>query len=66
MSRQATSAPDHGGNRGDRDPIWNDANGDGLQDPGEIGIEGVTVKLLTDDDNDGVYGDPDDNAATTV
>ena len=28
------------------DRIWNDANGDGVQDPGESGIAGVTVKLL--------------------
>ncbi|WP_417912255.1 SdrD B-like domain-containing protein [Candidatus Electronema sp. TJ] len=32
-----------GGVIGDR--IWNDANGDGVQDPGEPGIGGVTVTL---------------------
>ena len=37
-----------------------------MQDPGEIGIGGVEVKLLTDDDNDGVYGGPGDNPATTT
>lgn len=28
------------------DRIWSDADGDGVQDPGERGIEGVTVELL--------------------
>ncbi len=48
------------------DRIWNDADGDGVQDPGEAGIAGVTVNLLTDDNNDGVYGGAGDNPATTV
>ena len=48
------------------DRIWNDANGDGVQDPGEAGIAGVTVKLLTDDNGDGVYGGAGDNPATTT
>ncbi|MGB5686943.1 MAG: SdrD B-like domain-containing protein, partial [Candidatus Electrothrix sp.] len=48
------------------DRIWNDADGDGVQDPGEIGIVGVTVTLLTDDDGDGEYGDPDDNSSVTI
>jgi len=30
--------------RGDR--VWNDANANGLQDPGETGINGVTVQLF--------------------
>ncbi len=30
------------------DRIWNDANGDGVQDAGEAGIGGVTVNLLDD------------------
>ena len=28
------------------DLVWNDANGNGVQDPGEAGISGVTVELL--------------------
>jgi len=28
------------------DRVWSDADGDGIQDPGEAGIEGVTVNLL--------------------
>ena len=34
------SAPIEIGNR-----VWNDANGNGIQDPGEAGIAGVTVEL---------------------
>lgn len=37
------------------DRIWSDADGDGVQDPGESGIEGILVKLYTDPDGDGVY-----------
>jgi hypothetical protein len=37
------------------DRIWNDADGNGIQDPGESGIAGVTVNLYTDDDGTGVY-----------
>lgn len=32
------------GTIGDR--IWSDANGNGVQDPGEVGISGVTVELV--------------------
>ncbi|MCH9646898.1 MAG: carboxypeptidase regulatory-like domain-containing protein [Deltaproteobacteria bacterium] len=32
------------GTLGDR--LWNDSNGDGIQDPGESGLAGVTVELL--------------------
>ncbi len=28
------------------DYVWNDSDGDGIQDPGELGIAGVTVRLL--------------------
>ena len=34
--------------------VWSDANGDGRQDPEEVGIEGVTVNLWEDTDGDGV------------
>ncbi|MCI5161819.1 MAG: hypothetical protein D3917_07315, partial [Candidatus Electrothrix sp. AX5] len=43
------------------DRIWNDADGDGVQDPGESGIKGVIVTLLTDDNGDGLYGGVGDN-----
>ncbi len=38
-------APIELGNR-----IWNDTDGDGIQDPGELPIESVTVNLYTDPD----------------
>lgn len=31
------------------DRVWKDRDGDGLQEPGEPGIEGVTVRLLDED-----------------
>ncbi len=40
------------------DRIWNDADGNGVQDPGEAGIEGVSVTILYDPDGDGVYDTP--------
>src|SRR5688572_16065596 len=36
------------------DRVWNDANGDGIQDAGEAGIAGATVELFT---ADGVLAD---------
>lgn len=36
------------------DFVWNDLNGNGLQDAGEPGIDGVTVNLYEDSDGDGV------------
>ncbi len=48
------------------DRIWNDADGDGVQDPGEAGIAGVTVRLLQDTNGDGTYGGPSDAAAVTT
>lgn len=38
------------------DRVWVDADGDGLQDPGEPGLAGVTVTLYTDPDGNGIYG----------
>ena len=35
--------------------VWNDANNNGVQDPGELGIGGITVELWSDPDLDGVY-----------
>ena len=36
------------------DTVWFDADGDGIQDPGEDGIPGVTVSLEGDFDADGI------------
>ena len=33
------------------DRVWNDVDGDGIQDDGELGIQGVTVNLLDADGN---------------
>ena len=48
------------------DRIWIDADGNGRQDPGEPGLSGVTVRLLTDDNGDGVYGGAGDNPAVST
>ena len=37
------------------DRVWIDADGDGVQDPGELGLNGVTVTLYSDPDHNGVY-----------
>ena len=37
------------------DRIWVDADGDGIQDPGEPGLGGVTVQLYRDSDANGTY-----------
>ena len=36
------------------DTVWFDLDGDGVQDPGENGIDGLTVTLTGDIDNDGI------------
>ncbi len=46
------AAPIELGNR-----IWNDANGDGIQNPGEAGISGVTLELV-DANGNAVDSDP--------
>jgi len=45
------------------DRIWCDSDGDGLQDPGESGVDNIAVTLQCDIDGDG-FGDGDDVAAT--
>lgn len=42
------------------DRVWNDADADEQQDVGELGIPNVTVRLIRDDDGDGVIdgGEP--------
>ena len=37
------------------DLVWIDSNGNGVADPGEPGVEGVTVTLLRDTNYDGTY-----------
>ena len=48
------------------DFVWEDANGNGRQDANESGINGVTVNLFTDFDNDGVPDFPDFPSCTTT
>ena len=53
-----TSATDVFGGTGNGaigDRVWIDANGDGVQDPGEPGLAGVTVTLYYDANSNGVY-----------
>lgn len=53
-----TLAPVEIGNR-----LWNDANGNGIQDAGETGIQNVTLELFADFNNDGI---PDGAALATA
>ena len=52
------AAPIEIGNR-----VWNDANGDGIQSPGEAGISGVALEIFADFNNDGI---PDGAALGTA
>ena len=45
--------------------VWDDADADGIQDPGELGLAGVTVRLLTPGAN-GIAGDADDVLVATT
>ncbi len=47
------------------DYVWSDASQDGIQDPGEPGIGGVTLDLLADLDGDDVYTDVVATTTTT-
>ena len=42
------------------DRVWIDADGDGVQDPGEAGLGGVTRRAVHDPDGDGVVDTGDD------
>ena len=44
------------------DTVWSDSDGDGVHDPGEPGIAGVSVELWSDTDGDGVF----DNTVDTL
>ena len=48
------------------DTVWLDVNGDGVQDPSEDGIPGVTVGLIRDDNGNGVVDPGDEYIATTT
>ncbi|MFN5513923.1 MAG: SdrD B-like domain-containing protein [Cyanobacteriota bacterium] len=48
------------------DSVWLDGNGNGIQDNGETGIAGVTVKLLRDLNNDGAIATTEVVATTTT
>lgn len=48
------------------DRVWSDADGDGLQDPGEPGIGGVTVRLYRDANGDGVFNPAVDTLVETT
>ena len=37
------------------DLVWDDANGDGVFDTGELGVPGVTITLRRDVDGDGIF-----------
>ncbi|MCB0045886.1 MAG: discoidin domain-containing protein [Caldilineaceae bacterium] len=47
------------------DRVWIDSDGDGKQDPNEVGVEGVEVTLYTAGP-DGIFGTADDVAAGTT
>src|SRR5258707_960703 len=47
------------------DYVWNDANGNGIQDAGEAGIVGATVKLIGAG-VDGIFGTGDDATLGTT
>ena len=47
------------------DRVWNDTDRDGIQDTGEIGVAGVTVKLAGAG-SDGIFGTSDDISRTTT
>ncbi len=47
------------------DYVWEDLNGDGIQDANEPGVEGVTV-TLTGGGPDGIIGTADDTTETTT
>src|SRR5579871_5726563 len=48
------------------DYVWNDANHNGIQDAGETGIDGATVNLVRDLNNDGIIEANEVLATTTT
>ncbi len=64
LVRQATMFVTQAAKLGDF--VWNDINANGLQDPGEPGIAGATVKLVRDLNNDTDFNDLNEILATTT
>lgn len=60
-----TNNPPSGATGAIGDRLWVDADGDGLQDPNEIGLPGVTVQLITAGP-DGIFGTADDVVSATT
>ena len=54
------------GNASVGDRVWNDTNGDGVQDAGEAGIAGVTVAIYRDINKNGVIDTGEPKLATQV
>ena len=48
------------------DLVWVDVNGNGLRDPGEVGLGGVTVLLYSDTNSNGRYDDGTDTLVATT
>ncbi|SFD14779.1 SdrD B-like domain-containing protein [Massilia yuzhufengensis] len=48
------------------DRVWHDANANGIQDAGESGIAGATVKLVRDQNQDGDFNDIGEQLGTTT
>jgi hypothetical protein len=62
VDNPAVSCNDKTAALGDR--VWIDVDGDGAQDPEEVGVRGVTVQLFTAGP-DGIFGTGDDVAGPT-
>jgi uncharacterized repeat protein (TIGR01451 family) len=64
----AYSAPDFGYNlrRAIGTTVFNDINGNGIQDAGELGLGGVTVKLYNDANGNGQINSPADAVIATL
>lgn len=66
VSKTSTDNPPAGATGVIGDRIWNDGDGDGVQDPEEAGIAGVTVTLYSDPDRNGIYDTPAGTATTNA
>lgn len=48
------------------DQVWDDSNSNGIQDPGEQGIDGVTLHLYRDENGNGIYNNGIDILVATA
>lgn len=48
------------------DRVWEDLDGDNVQDANEMGVAGVLVQLFFDANNDGDFADPGENVPTAT